>query len=373
MGAGRILDFALQHPEQQPQLMVRLSGAGIQEGQTNLNLKLLHCPMLLIHGDQDEIFPVTDTKRLVSILQANGLPIQLKIIPGAPHAMGPDRKLIFRTIGEFCLTHLVGGKAWRNYHSVAEWQAEAPPFWLFCLPAISWAIGWLVSRWYHKTTPSEKISLKRHEIALRWLAALLAAWALSVTAVHLVTPYFPVNDKTLSIARRFLVPPKEWADFEYLAAQPIWYGQKLQSLLTHIELASYNRELINWQLDEKIYQNYVLLPSITGKPGEKFNWRRPLWEEFYPRIRHESSPEDTARIVVRHLRERVTVITAPDMSHDVSTIWLRQITDETGFEIIYVAALRSVGVPARLDSNGQAELFVDDEWKPAPRPSVMSW
>ena len=48
-------------------------------------------------------------------------------------------------------------------------------------------------------------------------------------------------------------------------------------------------------------------------------------------------------------------------------IWLRQITDETGFEIIYVAALRSVGVLARL------ELFADGKWQPAPQPVVMTW
>ena len=31
LGANRMFDFALQHPEQQPQLLVQLSGVGIQE------------------------------------------------------------------------------------------------------------------------------------------------------------------------------------------------------------------------------------------------------------------------------------------------------------------------------------------------------
>jgi hypothetical protein len=77
--------------------------------------------------------------------------------------------------------------------------------------------------------------------------------------------------------------------------------------------------------------------------------------------------------VVRHLRERVTVVVGPNLPHEVPEIWLRQLTDQTGFEIIYVAALRSVGVPARLDAHGKAELFADGKWQTAPGPVVMSW
>jgi len=215
--------------------------------------------------------------------------------------------------------------------------------------------------------------LTRGEIALRWMAAILATWALAETAFHLVPPHCLVSERTLSIARRILVQPRERADFETLACQPIWQGQKLKTLLDHVELAVYNRELINWQLDTTNYENYVLSPVITGVSGETFDWRRPLWEEFYPRIRHESSPEEAARIVVRHLRERVTIAGIPDPPRDVPTIWLRQLTDQTGFEIIYVAALRSVGVPARLDANQRAEFWDGSKWSAAPSPAVVSW
>jgi len=373
LGANRMLDFALQHPEQQPRLLIQLSGAGLPADQTNNGLKSLRCPVLLVHGDEDEFFPVADTQRLAMALRTNDVPVELKIIPHALHGMQPWHEVIFRCIGESCLVHLAGKNAWRNYRSIAQWQREAPPFWLFCLPAVAWAIGWFVWRRFYRAVLPPKNKLKLYEIGLRWLAALLAVWALIVTDIHLVTPHFPVNDKTLYVARRFLVAPKARADFEYLAAQPIWHGQKLKVLLTHVELAAYNREIINWQVNDEFYRDYVLSPVITGQPDETFNWRRPLWEEFYPRIRHENSPQDAARIVVRHLRERVTSITAPHLSHNVPTIWLKQITDENGFEIIYVAALRSVGVPARLDSRGQAELLAENKWQPAPQPCVLSW
>lgn len=293
--------------------------------------------------------------------------------------MEPERGVVFRSIGEYCLTHLTSRdkrprtSAWQDYHSIAEWQAEAPPFWLFCLPAAIWAVGWGIWKWHRKPTLVENPRLQRHEVVVRWLAAVLAIWAFAESALHLIPPHFAVSDRTLSIARKILVQPKEKADIGFLAAQPIWLGQKLKTLLDHVELSGYNRELINWQLDDKIYRDFVLSPVITGNSGERFDWRRPLWEEFYPRIRHESSPDDAAKIVVRHLRERVTIAALPNPPREVPAIWLRQITDEAGFQIIYVASLRSVGVPARLDSNGKAEFHDGTNWQPAPSPSVISW
>jgi len=406
LGAVRTFDFALQHPEQQPQLLVQMSGAGVDQSalppslhygavSNSRPLTTFHCPILLVHGEQDEIFPVTDTKRLASLLQSNRLPVELKTIPGISHGMEPERGVVFRAVGEYCLTHLTGKAAWQNYHSIAQWRAQAPSLWLWWLPAAAWAGGWLTWSRYHRTAQPAKIKLKRHEIALRWIAAILATLALTETAIHLITPRVQVNDTTLAIARKFLVQPKERTDFEYLTAQPVWHGQRSKTLLEHVELSGYNRELINWQLDDNIYRDYVLSPAIelltpinreqalnpsagqsramAGQLSTSLNWRRPLWEEFYPRIRHESSPEDAARIVVRHLRERVTIANLPNPPRDVPAIWLRQITDEAGFEIIYVAALRSVGVPARLNSQHQAEFWDGTKWGNAPRPSVVRW
>ena len=72
--------------------------------------------------------------------------------------------------------------------------------------------------------------------------------------------------------------------------------------------------------------------------------------------------------MIRHLRERVTTANLPNPPRDVPTIFLKQITDVAGFEIVYVAALRSVGVPARLDAKNRAEFFDGSVWRLAPRP-----
>jgi dienelactone hydrolase len=373
LGADRTLGFVREHPEQPPRLLVFWSGPGLPERQTGSPWVAWHCPTLLVHGNHDETFPVDDTKRLAAFLNSNNAPAELEIVPNVLHHWEPDRDVVFRSIGEYCLTHLAGKDAWQKYHSIAQWQAEAPALWLFWVPAMGWAVGWPLWSWHGKTRSSEKTKLTRGELALRWMAVLLATSALGETAVHLVPTHFLVGDTTLSLARRILVQAKQTNDFEYLAAQPIWRDEKLKTLLDHVDLAGYNRELINWQLDDQMYRDYVLSPVISGHSGEKLSWRRVLWEEFYPRIRHETRTEDAARMVARHLRERVTIATAPQLTEDVPDMWRRQITDKTGFDIIYVAALRSVGIPARLDGGRRPEFWDGKDWQAAPRPLVENW
>ena len=547
LGANRRVHLAMNgridrleaRPTLTPQLLVLISGEGLG-GKVDGRMKIEETgkgrprptapgagglprtvPVLLIHGEQDEIFPVADTQRLAEEWQTNGQPVTWRILPGLAHALDPERGVIFRAIGEYCLAHLGGPVAWEQYHSFAQWQAEAPALGWFWLPALAW-MGLRFTRVGQASGGNEEGRMKNEEPAkqeseggsqesecaemgdcltsgsaeggageaarsepeaktssdsfwrklgrrgstalpiigrlasgaLPWLAAVLATCAITETALHLVPPHLVINEggtpgqgtqptvpmgegagptgsffNTLELARRFLVQPKERADFEWLAAQPIWNGVKLETLLDHVELAVYNRELINWTLEEAHYRDYVLNPIITnsapallrstaagsgdpayktggfhlvgpvptpGVPGFGLSlaWRRPLWEEFYPRIRHENSVADAVPIVVRHLRERVTIAELPGLPHSVPEIWRRQITDANGFAIIYVAALRSVGVPARLAGvdgvegmesgygdrlsppRGRAEgveFWDGTRWQAAPDPAVTVW
>jgi dienelactone hydrolase len=401
LGAERTLAFAQSSsgvPPLRPQFLVQISGAGLPpaprpptpDARPQTPDPQFHCPVLLIHGDQDEIFPVADTRRLADCWQSNGVPVTLQILAGLSHNLDPERGMVFRRVGEACLTHLAGPEVWRQYHSIAQWQAEAPGLGWFWLPALAWGLGCLHWRRCQRralapapgsppadaarsaelpaTIAPETLGRKWGRLggaALPWVAAILAVAAAADTALHLAPPHFPVSPRTLDLARRFLVQPKERADFEALAGQPVWSGEPLRVLLDHVELAVYNRELINWTLSDDLYRGYVLTPVIAGRGergGEALDWRRPLWEEFYPRIRHESSPAEAARIVARHLHERVTVAVLPEAPHTVPDIWRRQITDTNGFEILSVAALRSVGVPARLNDRGRAQFWDGDHW-----------
>ena len=206
---------------------------------------------------------------------------------------------------------------------------------------------------------------------LRALAVILALAALGISAVQLITPHLSVSERTLAIARKHLIQSSERADFDFLAANPSWPGKRLKTLLAHVELANYNRRLVNWNLDDQSYRDFVLSPLIDPAFDGDMNWRRALWENFYPRIRKENDPLSAAEIVVRLLRERVTISNQIQQPQSIAEIWRKQITDAEGFERIYVAALRSIGIPSKMSALQQAEIFTNGQWLPAPRP--MRW
>ena len=204
-------------------------------------------------------------------------------------------------------------------------------------------------------------------------AIVLGTLAAADTALHLIPPRMPVSPRTLEIARRYLLAPKWHSDFETLAALPVWQGQRLQTLLTHVELAHYTvNELVNWKVEDGLYRSYVLSPAIVEGERE-LNWRRELWENFYPRIRHENTTSDAAAIVVRFLRQRMTIAPGYPKQPGVESMWNGHIVNPEDFEILYTAALRSVGVPARLDPSRRAEFWTGQAWQSAPPPLAVTW
>lgn len=214
-----------------------------------------------------------------------------------------------------------------------------------------------------------------------------------LTVLHLGTPQLMVSNRTLNLARKFLVPAPERADFEFLAAKNIWSNTPLKLLLQHVHLANYNRTLVNWKLPDEIYREFVLSPEIFPLPGlpatrspsdgerdgvrglHEINWRLELWEHFYPRIRKESSLEAAAEIVVRNLNEVCRrrgneTNTTPDVVtyKTVLEIWRSGNATDTALQLSTVAALRSVGIPARLSEAGPAEFWNGTEWSRGVSP-----
>lgn len=221
----------------------------------------------------------------------------------------------------------------------------------------------------------EKLPLKMSSKAklnqkLLFAAGILALCAISLTALHFILPQLTVNERNLAIARRLLIPPSEKADFNYLASKSIWSNQSLKILLEHTHLGNYNRLLANWKLDDDLYREYVLLPEITRRSpivmtdASDLNWRRPLWEFFYPRIRKERDLETAAGIVLCQLREQVKT-SQPESNFTILESWQRGLTSEVGFQKLVIAVLRSIGIPARLSYAGIAEFWNGMEWKAA--------
>ena len=155
-------------------------------------------------------------------------------------------------------------------------------------------------------------------------------------------------------------------------------------MLEHLDLANYTvNELVNWKIDDALYRQFVLSPVIENplnlapnlnlNPSTELNWRRALWENFYPRVRHENTTSDAAVIVARFLRQRVTLAPNQPKQPGVVSSWNGHIVNLEDFEMLYTAALRSVGVPARLNGNSQAEFWNGSQWEAAPRPLATTW
>ena len=203
-----------------------------------------------------------------------------------------------------------------------------------------------------------------HNVWLRRLALVLVVTAFLQTAVYLGTPFLVVNDETLAVARNCLISPKEIDDFNFLSTNSIWCGKKLNNILVNVDLANYNRQLVNWKLDNQLYREYVLTPMIQQGRDGKLNWRRELWENIYPHIRKENNPSNAAQIVEQQLRSSLAMVEKGPLT--IEEMWQRHTADAKGFEAIFVASLRSVGVPARLGKDGRAEYFNGEEWRSSP-------
>jgi hypothetical protein len=114
-------------------------------------------------------------------------------------------------------------------------------------------------------------------------------------------------------------------------------------------------------LDDQIYRDYVLNPLIDPQRDGQLGWRRKLWEYFYLPVRKENDSEAAARIVIKFLHDRTSIVSNGPVT--IGSMWQQKKVDAQGFEALKVAAFRSVGIPARLNENSQAEIFSGGKWQ----------
>lgn len=373
LGAQRSLSFLLRHPERQPRLYVRLAGGWVSElpdgpidGSSGATIPF-DCPTFLIHGENDRIFPASDCEKLRSLLTKSGAPVAMRILPGLPHGFRPDRGAVIRAVAEYCADRFKPGTRVNSQRSSPHWIYWTPLFSLmfFCATrAIRKCARWMRRR------ASLRPPVNRICARIAWMLAGLAA---VLSAVNLGLPRMAVTDETLRLASRWLVWDRIRDDFEHLRGLGGWEQAAVGDLIEHADLANYRDPFLYDSIDPEIWRRFVVSPRIGDSSLPDVDWRRPLWENFYPRVRKETDPAAAAKIVVRFLRERVGIRAGADGGAGIRAAWEDQMTDETGWERLYVAALRSATVAARLGSNGKAEIRSGSEWLPAPRPVVTAW
>jgi hypothetical protein len=237
--------------------------------------------------------------------------------------------------------------------------ATGPLFWLFVEFSRD-EKGCSQPQMERRPTDSKQ-SLFLWETAMRGLAVPLGLVAVAITAFHVFLPRFEIGSRTLYLARAYIVAPKDRTTFDYLATNSIWVGKPLCVLLEHLELADYTRDLVSWKLHDYEFCEYVLSPQIDVDYDDELSWRRPLWEFFYPRIRSQPDIPSAVRIIRELVHEQIT-LSPQRVSGGILTMWERRTADRLGFEVLFTGTLRSVGIPARLSDQQDAEFLLNDKW-----------
>ena len=232
------------------------------------------------------------------------------------------------------------------------------------------AVAGLVIVWRRRDVES----LKPNRVLLA-VSALACAFAMVNSALHLALPLWPATPRTINWAERSIVRPELKESFRWLATQleriPATAHRgaapQLRTLLEHAELAALQRDVTDWTVTEDLWREWILSPWIEG-PQDDMQWRRMLWQHFHPRVRRESNPAAAVEIVARQLALRLQVRDGAPVGDTIREMWAQGTTDQEGFDRLYMATLRSVGVPTRVGDNGRPEFHNGEKWRAAPRP-----
>lgn len=125
--------------------------------------------------------------------------------------------------------------------------------------------------------------------------------------------------------------------------------------LGHIEDAVSVRDRFYANLTEDDFRTYLLPLRLRYEPLGRPNWHARLRAELDPLIPPNSTATDATAIVLQHLHQRIQLsdnrLTYPlreRFDQDPLSVWRGRRADEIDFSILAVAALRAVGIQARI-------------------------
>ena len=401
---------------------------------SNQPLSAIKCPVLLVQSQEHSANPQASYEKLAALLRAAGTSVRLCILPessfdseadslwglrmvmrysaaqfpppdytaklpdcGLPEPQARQFNAVLQKAGEnrnqiwwaiartdeaqrpaavsfinhlndFELTHISMADLQQRYAPSRLWHRRIG----FGLTLLIFA---LLALWKFRNKFLPKCLWTREPKAERCVLLKLVTWfvciaALGVTSLNLLVPELNVNEFSLSMAKSFLLRSRA-EDISFLGQQKAAGEIKLKTLLQDAQLANLQRHQFYTSLENGLFQQYILSPQIDSQ-APAWNSRKELWEYFQPRIRKQHDPMLGAKIIVDYLLERVGIDSSYSADQDVDTVWIQKMASEGGFQRIYVAALRSVGIATRLNDLNQAELWTGQAWTAAPRPPITS-
>lgn len=167
---------------------------------------------------------------------------------------------------------------------------------------------------------------------------------------------------------------KAWAEF-LIANLPACDLAQAQSevLLEHLAYADTARQELPWgvKVPEDVFYHYVLPPRVSQEPLEA--WRRYFFEQLFSVVMECKTMEEASYEVNRWCAERV--VFKPTQRRDQGP--LESLKGGYGrceeLSILYISALRSVGIPARMawtpywstsdNNHAWVEVWADGRWQ----------
>ncbi len=102
---GGYLAMAMAVDDPRPAATVEISGGMPEHWAQRVHTGM--APVLLLHGDADPVVPVSEAHRAAELLQAAGVPHQVRIFPGQGHWFsGTAQFELLLTVGQFLTRHL---------------------------------------------------------------------------------------------------------------------------------------------------------------------------------------------------------------------------------------------------------------------------
>ncbi len=210
-------------------------------------------------------------------------------------------------------------------------------------------------------------SMNKH-LTHRVLTTLLAAIALLPQA-HLPSAFYDPIVTGRGTTLDYLERAAEVVGVESFDATPFHYTLHLalrlgqidrisvdpRDIVEHIHEAVAVRDRYYDAIDESDFRSYLLPLRLRYEQLRRSGWRRHLRGELEPLIAAGTQVEEAVKIVVQHLRNGVTLsddrLTYPlreRFDQDPLSVWRGRRADEIDFTVLAVAALRSVGIQARI-------------------------
>jgi hypothetical protein len=220
-------------------------------------------------------------------------------------------------------------------------------------------------------TPDEEIqepaSHRRIRLTVWGVALVTALFAIAQTTANLaLLRSEPTSANLAKAERRLLNPALAW-DWQWLLKSGQPAGTTVSEWLDTVELSNLQRRQFYEALPEGLFRDHVLSPQLMLGQKLTGGLRRELWRHFAPRVRKEAGVTGAAVLIARELRTRVTPRTTANAS-TLRPAWQRGEAHPIEWEALFIAALRSAGIAARVGEGGQAEIWVDSGWQAAPRP-----